>query len=119
MSARAISDDGTLKEDSALRRWWDVFREIGEKVGKPFDASEVARESIEAAGYINVEERSYKVPIGPWTKNKTQNLWGRWNRAFLLEGLEGFALIGLTDVLGVSVQFNLRQGPFLLTMPLS
>ncbi|KAK1765999.1 S-adenosyl-L-methionine-dependent methyltransferase [Phialemonium atrogriseum] len=99
LSGIATSDDGTLKEDSVFKRWWEVFREVGEKVGKAFDASEVAHESIEAAGYVNVKEHSYKTPIGPWAKDENHRLWGRWNRAYLLEGLEGFALKGLTDVL--------------------
>lgn len=105
LSGQALSDDGTLKKDSALSKWWDVFSQIGEKVGKKFDASEVARESIQAGGFINVTEHSYKIPIGPWAKDKNHKLWGRWNRAFLLEGAEGFALQGLTDVLKVREPF--------------
>lgn len=97
-----------------------MFREVGEKVGKAFDASEVARESIEAAGYVNVKEHNYKTPIGPWAKDENHRLWGRWNRAFLLEGLEGFALKGLTDVLRVREPFNfLGTDQISLTVPVS
>lgn len=102
LSGKAISDDGTLPEDSALAKWWDIFMAIGEKTGSTFAASEVARESIEAAGFTNVQEHKIKVPVGPWPKDKTLKVWGSWNQIFLLEGLEGFALRGLTVILGVS-----------------
>ena len=97
-----MSDDGSLAHDSALSRWWDLFKAIGERTGRTFAASEAAYESITAAGFIDVQEKMFKVPIGPWPKDKTMKERGTWNQAFLLDGLEGFALRGLTTTLDVS-----------------
>ena len=62
-SGMAVSDDGTVLPDSAISKWWGIFKEIGEKTGKTFAASEVARESIEAAGFVDVHEYKFKLPL--------------------------------------------------------
>ncbi|KAJ9131243.1 Sam dependent methyltransferase [Pleurostoma richardsiae] len=103
LSGRASSDDQSLPKDSPLVKWWQLFTEIGEKTNKTFEASEVLHYSIKAAGLVNVEERIFKVPIGYWTKNKELKVVGVLNRTFLLAGLEGFALRGLTRILGWSL----------------
>ena len=59
-------------------------------------------DSIRKAGFINLTGRVIKVPIGTWPKDKTLKQWGAWNRQFLLQGLEGFSIRGLTEMLGVS-----------------
>lgn len=102
MSGLALSDDGTVKPGSALARWWGIFMKVGDIIGKDFKGCEVARESIEAAGFVDVRERAIKLPIGTWPKDKKLKQWGAWNRMFLMEGLEGFAIKGLVSVLQVS-----------------
>ena len=97
-----MSDDGTLAQDSALVKWWTLFKEMGEKMGRTFATGEVAGESITGAGFIDVHEDIFKVPIGAWAKDKTFKEWGAWLKLFLLDGLEGFALRGLTIILEVS-----------------
>ncbi|CAI4219756.1 unnamed protein product [Parascedosporium putredinis] len=75
LSSFAQSDDNSLPEDSAQKR--------------------LAQE----AGFTNIQERRLKIPIGSWPKDATLKHWGAWNRQFLLQGLEGFSLKGLTDTL--------------------
>ncbi|KAH8746606.1 SAM dependent methyltransferase [Diaporthe sp. PMI_573] len=87
--------------------WVEFYKTIlqmGERTGKTFAASEVAYESTNAAGFINVYEVKFKVSIGPWAKDKRLKEWGIWNMTFLMDGLEGFALRGLTTILGWSVE---------------
>jgi len=102
----AKSDDGTIKPDSPLVTWVEVFEKMSAAMGKSFFACETARESVEATGrFINVHERRLKLPIGTWPKDKKLKQWGAWNRQFLLQGLEGFSIRGLTTMLGVSWYF--------------
>ena len=96
------SDDGTIGPDSPFLTWVEVFRKLGDAIGKTFFAGEVAKESIEkAGGFINIEERRIKLPIGTWPKDPKLKQWGAWNRQFLLQGLEGFSIRGMTSTLGV------------------
>jgi len=103
LSTIARSDDETVKPDSAQRKWAEVFGKFGEVTGKSFAISETAGEVIKEAGFVNVKKRTLKMPIGTWPKNKDLKRWGAWNRQFILQGLEGFSIRGLTEHLGVSL----------------
>ncbi|KAH7185114.1 S-adenosyl-L-methionine-dependent methyltransferase [Fusarium flagelliforme] len=94
------SDDGTLKPDSPAHKWVEVFKEIEKITGKSFFWDDKMAQSISDAGFVNVQGRRIKVPVGTWPKDKTLKQWGAWNRHFLLEGLEGFSIRGLTEMLG-------------------
>ena len=96
------SDDGTLKADSPAHKWVEIFKEIEKITGKSFFWDDKMAQSISDAGFVNVQGRRIKVPVGTWPKDKTLKQWGAWNRHFLLEGLEGFSIRGLTELLGVS-----------------
>jgi len=50
-----LADDQSLPEDSPLVEWRELFTEIGERTGKTFAVSEALRDSIEAAGFVNVK----------------------------------------------------------------
>ncbi|KAG5754838.1 hypothetical protein H9Q70_002549 [Fusarium xylarioides] len=94
------SDDDTLKPESPLHKWVEVFKKIESLTGKSFFWDDKMQESISDAGFINVSGRRIKVPIGTWPKDKTLKQWGAWNRHFLLQGLEGFSIRRLTEMLG-------------------
>ncbi|KAF4955906.1 hypothetical protein FSARC_11721 [Fusarium sarcochroum] len=98
----AKSDDGSLKSDSPAKKWVDVFKKIGEAIGKDFFTGHQAADFQREAGFENVYEKRLKVPIGPWPKDKKLKQWGAWNRQFLLQALEGFSIRGLTEMLGWS-----------------
>jgi len=57
---------------------------------------------VRDAGFVNVREVRLKVPIGRWPKDERMKVWGVWNRVFLVDAAEGFALRGMTAHLGVS-----------------
>lgn len=69
------------------------------KSGKNIDTVETFKPRIEAAGFTNVHEKTYKVPIGEWTKSPLLKEAGRLVKAQLLAGLEGYALFFLTKVI--------------------
>ncbi|KAH7216104.1 S-adenosyl-L-methionine-dependent methyltransferase [Fusarium oxysporum] len=93
-------DDDTLKPESPLYKWVEVFKKIESLTGKSFFWDDKMQQSISDAGFTNVSGRRIKVPIGTWPKDKTLKQWGAWNRHFLLQGLEGFSIRGLTEMLG-------------------
>lgn len=93
---RVKSDDGTLKPDSHLAGWGDNFIGCGERAGHPLTTQETMRGSIEKAGFIDVHEFIYKVPMGPWPKNKVLKEAGQLNFHHWSSGLEGYAMWLLT-----------------------
>lgn len=85
-------DDGTMPPDSDLAKWGPLFIRAAEKTGKKLDTAHTMRARIEAAGFINVREKTYKIPVGEWTRNPMLREAGRFNKAQLLEGMEGYAM---------------------------
>lgn len=100
------SDDNSLKPGSTYHRWVEVFKQIEDITGKTFFWDDKMAQSISDAGFINVQGRRIKLPVGTWPKDKTLKQWGAWIRQFLFEGLEGFSIRGLTEMLGVSGPFR-------------
>jgi hypothetical protein len=111
------SDDGSLPETDILVEWSKRFQDIGEnKTGKTFRIAERCKGFIENAGFINVVEKKYKVPVGPWSSDPLMKEIGRWNLMHCFTGAENWALHLLTQVLNVRVSSfldpsNLCSGP--------
>ena len=75
-------------------------------MGQTFCVGEKSKQLIEKAGFINVVEKKFKLPIGDWVKDKKWKEIGRWNLLFLLEGLDGMQLYILRMRLGVCFPFT-------------
>lgn len=86
------SDDGSLPLDSHLANWDTLFYPICEKMGKPMDTIDQFKSRIEKAGFINVHEKIYKVPMGDWVKNPVLKEAGRFCKTQFLEGMEGYVM---------------------------
>lgn len=56
-------DDGTVKPDSAMIIWSDLFREGGKKLGRPFTliTDDTQRKSMEEAGFVDITVKDIKV----------------------------------------------------------
>lgn len=65
----AVSDDGTLKEDSALKRWNNLLVEATDKLGASLRSPGDYKQQLADAGYQNVTLREYKWPTNPWPKD--------------------------------------------------
>lgn len=89
----------------AFTTWAKVFKDLGDISGKTFQICDEAKSHVTAAGFTNIQETRIKIPIGPWSKDEKMKRLGLWNRVYLEDALEGFALRGLTSALGVSYQF--------------
>lgn len=93
---RLYSDDGSLKEDSLLARWGDNFIACGKRAGRSLTTQETMKAAIEKAGFVDVHEHLYRLPLGPWAKNEVLKEAGRINYHHWSAGLEGYAMWLLT-----------------------
>lgn len=91
-------DDDTLPPDSALAKWGPRFHRMGEKCGRPFDVLHTMRGSIEAAGFTNIQEKLYKVPVGGWAKHPLYKEAGKMNLEQFKVGMEGYAMHMFTNI---------------------
>ncbi|RPA77275.1 S-adenosyl-L-methionine-dependent methyltransferase [Ascobolus immersus RN42] len=94
------SEDGTLKEDSALYKYHNLLSDIGHKVGQRMDISPEMKSYVENAGFQQVDEFKGKLPVGAWPKDEALKTIGLVAQEIVQTGVEAFGLAGFTRVLG-------------------
>lgn len=92
MHYHAQCDDGTMNKDSALVKWLDLIKPGLQNLGLDVDRVLKLAEYLREAGFVNVEQKSFKVPIGIWPRNKTLRLIGLYLRTILIEGMQAISL---------------------------
>jgi hypothetical protein len=71
--AKAQSDDGSLTEDSPLKKWMNLMKDAITASGRESPSEEIVRERLEKAGYVDVESFTLRQPFGPWAKDKYES----------------------------------------------
>lgn len=97
-------DDGTVREDNQVI----AFLENIKKGLVPFNvdllAMEKNQEKLNSAGFVNVEEIKFKVPLGVWPKNPKMKQIGNYNRSSFYDGAFGVSIKPLTRGLNWTVE---------------
>ena len=101
MDIQFTSDDGTVGPGDTMYEWSQIFIDAGEKTGRTFKIPHQSRKLIQEAGYVDVVEKRYKMPVGGWMADQKWKEIGECNLQYLTTGLEGMALYILKNVLGV------------------
>lgn len=96
------SDDNTIPEQSKLLEFFGLLTEGCSKVGRDLHAPKKWKHVLEEAGFINIEERVFKVPIGGWPRDKRLKEAGVFEMETLREGLPAIGMGFFTRVLGWS-----------------
>jgi hypothetical protein len=94
------SEDQTLASDNPMIRYWDEVANGLDKMGVRFRDAPRVSERMRNAGFVNVTQRVFFTPIGPWPQNRQLKEVGLYWRAVLMEGLEAIALRPLSGQLG-------------------
>ncbi|KAL2883600.1 hypothetical protein SGCOL_000742 [Colletotrichum sp. CLE4] len=93
------SDDGTLKADSATRRWSTLLTEVTEKLGPPYIDPKDLVHNVRKAGFVGVSITTYKWPLNDWPKDEKYKQIGRLHYENSTTGLKGFTMAALTHAL--------------------
>lgn len=84
--------DGTMKDDNPMLAYWLNVSAGLKQLGVNFRLAPELANMMRAAGFINVTERVFFTPIGPWPKNRALKEVGLYWRATIMEGVEAIAL---------------------------
>ena len=97
----ALSDDNTIPPNSGYVESGRLYFEIAEKMGAPLDAPRSWAAQMKDAGFTDVQDEVYKLPMGPWPRSKRLRTIGKLEQIMILEGgFEAYMLRGYTQVLG-------------------
>ena len=74
MDISFLSDDGTVHDDHVMAQWSKLFKDVGDNVGKTFNIPDQMYGLIHDAGFEDLQQVWYKVPVGGWTKDQVRCL---------------------------------------------
>ncbi|KAI2602730.1 S-adenosyl-L-methionine-dependent methyltransferase [Hypoxylon sp. NC1633] len=98
-----LSDDGTVAPDSSMELFWNMlYRSAGKKLGVTFQpiGENVQKTAFEAAGFEDIQEHSYKFPVGGWPADKRLAEVGQYVQLTMLNDVEGYTLFLWNTVMG-------------------
>ncbi|KKA22693.1 hypothetical protein T310_3279 [Rasamsonia emersonii CBS 393.64] len=96
--AGAIRDWDALLEQVYANLTEDGWVELQE-INQPMNTAETMKERLERLGFVDVRDDIYKVPVGPWSKDRRLKEIGYLTLFHCLEALEAFTLAPFTRVL--------------------
>ena len=65
--------NGSLPQGSSVDRWTHLATEASARRGAPLDVAGRVGGFLRRAGFVNIQEKQFKVPHGPWPR-----VGGRW-----------------------------------------
>jgi hypothetical protein len=68
--SKLYSEDGSLKDDSPLRKWSDILLDGCCRMGKDPGPGPKLNGWMEEAGFENIKHEVFNLPIGAWPKDK-------------------------------------------------
>ncbi|EFX04697.1 methyltransferase type 12 [Grosmannia clavigera kw1407] len=95
------SDDGTNELAPVLKQFWQLYEEGMPKIGRKFFVVRegTQRKAMENAGFTNITDKTFKVPMGGWPADKKLAEIGQYNLLALLNDLEGYTTYLWNEVL--------------------
>jgi hypothetical protein len=93
------SIDGSV-EGTALQRWNTLLLEGIQKMGRSATEALRCKSWMAEAGFVNVGEKKFAVPMNPWAKGRDQKTIGAMQMANNLEGVDGITMTVFTRSLG-------------------
>ncbi|ROV96691.1 hypothetical protein VSDG_05536 [Cytospora chrysosperma] len=93
-----ISANGTMPPGHPIAQYWGLIKQGLENLGIDFHAAAGGKigNMMRDAGFENIHERVFHVPIGTWAKHPNLKIVGEYWRQILLEGAQAIALGPLT-----------------------
>ena len=85
-------DDGTLKPGDPVEDWMKTVGRGMAAMGVNVLAMEKNPENLLAAGFANITERRFKLPLGVWPRDPKMKMIGLYNRSIIFDGLHGISI---------------------------
>ena len=103
MQFNLLCDDDTFNPETSMWRYYELINEAAEKFGRPLTPKHPFRQIVAEAGFANLQEKVFKLPLGTWPADPKQKELGRWFQLVGESGFEAHGLALLTRVLGMEV----------------
>ncbi|KAK1765223.1 S-adenosyl-L-methionine-dependent methyltransferase [Phialemonium atrogriseum] len=95
-------DDGTVAPTNHFKQWCDDIVEASIAADRPLPFADSMKRWYEEAGFVDVQEKVYKVPINRWPGVQKLKMLGEMFHANMESGLQAFSYALLHRVKGMS-----------------
>ncbi|KAG6069576.1 hypothetical protein E4U16_007601 [Claviceps sp. LM84 group G4] len=85
------SDDGALELEPVLASWGELFRDAAKFLKRPLSVQHIQKKAFNEAGFVEEREVRYKIPLGPWPKDRKLAEVGRFAGAAVDNDLQGYS----------------------------
>ncbi|KAI9803870.1 MAG: hypothetical protein M1825_001750 [Sarcosagium campestre] len=93
-------DDGTMPEDWAFLDWTKTQDAAFMKLGRPLRTANKIKRWMQEAGFVDVHEEVFRVPINSWPREQRLKDIGKFNLLSLLDGLQAFTVAAFSRAFG-------------------
>lgn len=101
LAVDARTDDNSLPENSALTTWCNNQQEAMRTIGMEMKITgDMIKGQMLGAGFVDVEVKEFKTPIGQWPKDPKMREAGAFQLVAMLEGIGGLTMALWTRLLG-------------------
>lgn len=95
-----FSDDNTIPHNWPMKRWaeWTIY--AAQRGGRPLRIAPYIKRWMTEAGYVDVEEQVFKIPIGSWPALSHLKQLGKHFQELIAETLAAASYKNFSEVLG-------------------
>ncbi|KAK1756514.1 Trans-aconitate 2-methyltransferase [Echria macrotheca] len=98
------SDHVTIPPDNALRRWFADLQQASILADRPIHHAPLFKRMFIEAGFVEVHEKVYKVPVNGWPRgHRLKRIGELWSQS-MREGLPGFSYALFNRWLGMTTE---------------
>ncbi|KAL2215199.1 S-adenosyl-L-methionine-dependent methyltransferase [Thermoascus aurantiacus ATCC 26904] len=94
------NDEESRKKAKYTMKLIQHIHEGGEKFGKSFRQIHEWKEKMEKAGFVDVREQEYKLPVGRWPKDRRLKEIGMYQHAQQIQAVDAYSFALLSRMLG-------------------
>ncbi|KAJ5341794.1 hypothetical protein N7541_010918 [Penicillium brevicompactum] len=91
-----ICTDGTLPANSSAVQFAEAIISAAKQANQPIDTVDTMRGRMSKLGFIDIHEKKYNWPMGPWPRDPLLKEAGRLHYHQWMHGMEGWAMYYLT-----------------------
>ncbi|KAJ5951700.1 uncharacterized protein N7479_010113 [Penicillium vulpinum] len=85
-----------MSTDSSMVQFTEAVFRAGQEWDHPLDTLDTMRAAMEKAGFVDIHEKRYRWPVGPWARDPTLKEAGRLHYHQWTAGMEGWGMYLLT-----------------------
>lgn len=85
-------DDATMPFDWPFLEWNEYLHEAADQANRPITIAKNLKRWYEEAGFVDVQEKVFRVPMNPWAKDKHLKMLGSMMEENWMTGIGGFSM---------------------------